>query len=196
MTTIHNRNFETVDRTLVLRNSIPRLKLHRGACVLIRRISVRRPNYSPGAWSLAADAFAYGHPFAQTGITFHSAIGITYKTPIQNRHSEALVVPLLPRAIKRRFRVKKPSFRTPKLRFYLKISPFPRFSGRNVTLDHANPWLGDHTESTYHGNRKLSSTRRENSSPEYRIGTSRWSTGHWFHGIPFRGRNCTAERVY
>ncbi|MQM10605.1 hypothetical protein Taro_043499 [Colocasia esculenta] len=38
----------------------------------IRRFPVRRPNSSPGARSRAADAIAYGHPFAQTGITFRS----------------------------------------------------------------------------------------------------------------------------
>ncbi|MQL84610.1 hypothetical protein Taro_017132 [Colocasia esculenta] len=35
-------------------------------------------------------------PFAQMGITFRSVIRIAYKTPIQNRHSEAPVAPLLP----------------------------------------------------------------------------------------------------
>ena len=83
----------------------------------IRRFPVRRPNSSPGARSQAADAIAYGHRFAQTGITFRSVFGITYKTPIRNRHSEALDAPLLPQAIRRRFGVDKPSFRTPKLRF-------------------------------------------------------------------------------
>ena len=57
----------------------------------IRRFPVWRPNSSPGARSQAADAIAYGHRFAQTGITFRSVIGIAYKTPIRNRHSEALV---------------------------------------------------------------------------------------------------------
>ncbi|MQM23779.1 hypothetical protein Taro_056848, partial [Colocasia esculenta] len=57
----------------------------------IRRFPVRRPNYSPGARSRAADAIAYGHPFAQTGITFRSIIEITYKTPIRNQHSGALM---------------------------------------------------------------------------------------------------------
>ncbi|MQL78356.1 hypothetical protein Taro_010787 [Colocasia esculenta] len=56
----------------------------------IRRFPVRRPNSSPGARSQAADAIAYGHRFAQIGITFRSVIGIAYKTPIRNRHSERL----------------------------------------------------------------------------------------------------------
>ncbi|MQM21636.1 hypothetical protein Taro_054680, partial [Colocasia esculenta] len=77
----------------------------------IRRFPVRRPNSSPGAWSRAADLIAYGHRFAQTGITFRSVIGIAYKTPIRNQHSEALDAPLLPQAIRRRFGVEKPSFR-------------------------------------------------------------------------------------
>ncbi|MQL78730.1 hypothetical protein Taro_011167 [Colocasia esculenta] len=41
-------------------------------------------------------------------------------------------------AIRRRFGVGKPSFRTPKLCFQPMVSPFPRFSGSNVTLDYAN----------------------------------------------------------
>ncbi|MQL78358.1 hypothetical protein Taro_010784 [Colocasia esculenta] len=69
----------------------------------IRRFPVRRPNSSPGARSQAADAIAYGHRFVQTDITFRSIIGITYKTLIRNRHSEAIDAPLLPQAIKHRF---------------------------------------------------------------------------------------------
>ncbi|MQM19929.1 hypothetical protein Taro_052945, partial [Colocasia esculenta] len=38
----------------------------------IRRFPVRHPNSSPEAWSRTADAIAYGHPFAQMGITFRS----------------------------------------------------------------------------------------------------------------------------
>ncbi|MQM21897.1 hypothetical protein Taro_054944 [Colocasia esculenta] len=81
----------------------------------IRRFPVRRPNSSPGARSRAANAIVYGHPFAQTGITFRSILGIAYKTPIRNRHSEALDAPLLSQAIRHHFEVEKPSFRTPKL---------------------------------------------------------------------------------
>ncbi|MQL87072.1 hypothetical protein Taro_019607 [Colocasia esculenta] len=53
------------------------------------------PNSTLEACSRDGNAFAYGHPFAQTGITFSSVIGITYKTPIRNRHSETLIAPLL-----------------------------------------------------------------------------------------------------
>ncbi|MQL71893.1 hypothetical protein Taro_004186, partial [Colocasia esculenta] len=120
--------------------------------------------------SRVADAIAYGHPFAQTGITFRSVIGISYKTPIRNRHSEAPVVLLLSLAIRRHFRVEKLSFRTPKLRFHPTISPFLTFFGGSVCLDHANCWGDLHTESTCHGDRKLCSTRHENSSPGCRYG--------------------------
>ncbi|MQL98464.1 hypothetical protein Taro_031175 [Colocasia esculenta] len=54
---------------------------------------------SPGARTRVADAIAYGHPFAQKGITFRSIIRITYMTPIRNRHSEAPVAHLLPQTI-------------------------------------------------------------------------------------------------
>ncbi|MQL77114.1 hypothetical protein Taro_009532 [Colocasia esculenta] len=132
----------------------------------IGRFPVRRPNSSPGAWSQAADAIAYGHPFAQTCITFCSVIGIVYKTPIRNRHSETLVAPLLHQAIRCYFGVEKPSFRTPNLRFSSTISPFPRFSHSNVSLDHVNPRQSNHTKSACYGDRKLCSTRLENSCPE------------------------------
>ncbi|MQL85894.1 hypothetical protein Taro_018418 [Colocasia esculenta] len=163
VSTIRNRHSEMVDRTLVSRNSVLGPKFHRGAYVVIHRLSypfgktwifVRAvirtarespiwnrhfdpvgtrsdseisslaPKFLPGAWSRAADAIAYGHPFAQTGITFRSVIVIAYKTPIRNRHSETLVVPLLPQAIRCHFSVKKTSFLTPKLRFRITISSF------------------------------------------------------------------------
>ncbi|MQL76189.1 hypothetical protein Taro_008589, partial [Colocasia esculenta] len=110
----------------------------------IQRFHVRHSNSSLGEWSWAADAIAYGHPFAQTSITFRSIVRIAYKTPIRNRHSEAHVDPILPQPTN---------------------SPFPWFSGSNVSLDYANPWRGNHTESDWHGDRKLCSTRRKISSP-------------------------------
>ncbi|MQL99655.1 hypothetical protein Taro_032382, partial [Colocasia esculenta] len=42
---------------------------------------------------------------------------------------------------------------------------FPKFSSSSVSLDYANRWRGNHTESTCHGDRKLCSTRHENSCP-------------------------------
>ncbi|MQL68532.1 hypothetical protein Taro_000863 [Colocasia esculenta] len=68
------------------------------------------------------------------GKTFRSVIGITYKTPIRNRHSEALVA---------------------------------TYCLSNVSLEYVNPRRGDHTESSRNGDRKLCSTRCENSSPDY-----------------------------
>ncbi|MQL68536.1 hypothetical protein Taro_000864 [Colocasia esculenta] len=40
----------------------------------------------------------------------------------------------------------------------------------NVSLEYVNPRRGDHTESSCHGDRKLCSTRRENSSPVKELG--------------------------
>ncbi|MQM15174.1 hypothetical protein Taro_048112 [Colocasia esculenta] len=95
-------------------------------------------------------------------------IGITHKTPIRNRHSEALDealdAPLLPSAIRRHFGVENPSFRTPKLRFYLTISPIPRFFGSSNSLDYTNRWRSQHVEPPSHSDRKSCSTRREISS--------------------------------
>ncbi|MQL82454.1 hypothetical protein Taro_014917, partial [Colocasia esculenta] len=176
---------------MVLWNSITGPKFRRGVCVLVHRLSyplVRRPNSSSGAWSQAADAIAYGHPFAQTGITFRPVIQISCKTPIQNRHSkapvtplslqtpiwnrhsEAPVAPLSPQAIRCRFGVKKPLFRTPKLQFQPTIFPIPRFSGRSPSLDYMNRWRGQHTESAYHGDWKSCSTRLEISTPAKELG--------------------------
>ncbi|MQM06957.1 hypothetical protein Taro_039788 [Colocasia esculenta] len=160
-----------VDMTLISQNSMLGPKFHRGlAQGQIRRFLVRPPNSSPGAWSWAADAIAYGHPFTQIGITFRSVIGIAYKTPILNWHSETPVALLLPQAIRHRFGVEKPSFRTPKLRFWLTISPFPKFFRNNVSLDHVNPRRGNHMQSGCHGDQKLCSTQRENSFPDFCVG--------------------------
>ncbi|MQM15470.1 hypothetical protein Taro_048412 [Colocasia esculenta] len=135
----------------------------------IRRFPVWRPNSSPEAWSWAADVIAYRHPFAQTSISFRSVIEIAYKTPIRNRHSEAPNATLSPQDIRRHFLVKKPSFRTLKLHFQPTITPFPWFSSRTVTLDYANRWRSSHTDSACHGDLKLCSTCRGNSSPR-RVG--------------------------
>ncbi|MQL76099.1 hypothetical protein Taro_008475 [Colocasia esculenta] len=95
------------------------------------------PKFISGSVVAGYDAIAYGHPLAQTGITFSSFIGIAYKAPIRNRNSEALVTP---------------------------------YCLSNVSLDHVNPWRGNHTESSGHSDRKLCSTPRENSSPGCRYG--------------------------
>ncbi|MQL94798.1 hypothetical protein Taro_027444, partial [Colocasia esculenta] len=142
---------------------------------------IRRPNSSPGAGSRAADAIAYGHPFPQTSISFSSVIGIAYKTPIRNRHSETLIAPLLPQAIRRRFRVEKPSFRTPKLLFQLTISPFQRCSHSNVSLDHMNLGRGGHTESASHSDRKFCSTRRKNSCSHSNVSLDHVNLGRGGH---------------
>ncbi|MQL68573.1 hypothetical protein Taro_000827 [Colocasia esculenta] len=136
----------------------------------IRRFSVRHPNSSLEALSRAADAIAYGHPFAQTGITFRSVIGIAFKTPIRNRHSEAPVAPLSPQAIGCRFGAEKSSFRTMKLRFRPTIALISKFSGSSISLDYANHWRGQHTESACHDDRKSCSTQHEISSTGRRYG--------------------------
>ncbi|MQL73582.1 hypothetical protein Taro_005946 [Colocasia esculenta] len=113
----------------------------------------------------ASDVITYGHPFAQIGITFRSVMRIAYKTPIRNPHSETIVALLLPQARRRHFRVKKPSFRIPKLRFQPTISPIQRFSGSSASLDYVNRWQDQHMESTNHSDSKSCSTRLEISTP-------------------------------
>ncbi|MQM07961.1 hypothetical protein Taro_040814, partial [Colocasia esculenta] len=136
----------------------------------------------------ATDAMAYGHRFAQTGITFHSIIGITYKTPIRNRQSEALDAPLLPQAIRRRFGVEN-------LRFAL----------QNLILADDLPYskrLPRLRESLAETTRRAAQSQRLevvfNSTRDLlpRIGPPRRSTARWFHEIPFRGQNSPPERVY
>ncbi|MQL81454.1 hypothetical protein Taro_013936 [Colocasia esculenta] len=78
--------------------------------------------------------------------------------------------PLLPKALRRRFGVEKPSFRNLKLRFYPTISPIPRFSGSRDSLDYANRLRSPHREPACHGDRKLCSTHREISSPAKELG--------------------------
>ncbi|MQM23074.1 hypothetical protein Taro_056135 [Colocasia esculenta] len=177
VTTIRNRHSETVDRALIFIRpgvgtaSRPQFRIGtstRSVNGRIRRFPVWRPNSSPGARSRAADAISYGHRFAQTGITFRSVIGIAYKTPIRNRHSEALDAPLLPQVIRRCFGVEKPSFRNMKLRFEPMISPIPGFFGSSDSLDYANRWRIPHTKPPSHSDRKSCSTRREISSPRRR----------------------------
>ncbi|MQM13153.1 hypothetical protein Taro_046078 [Colocasia esculenta] len=85
--------------------------------------------------------------------------------PIQNRQSEAPVARFFLSAIRRCFRLEKPQFRNPKVRFQPTISTFPRFSCSNVSLDDMNDWWGHNTESAYDDDRKLCSTRCKNSSP-------------------------------
>ncbi|MQL76204.1 hypothetical protein Taro_008590, partial [Colocasia esculenta] len=165
-TTIRNRHSETVKRTPVSRNSVPGPKVHRGAHVLVHRLS---------------------YFLGKTQIFVRMAIGTVLEAPIQNRHSEPVgtrsdseIFGLRPKFLSGRvvacFRcdrirtslrsnVEKPPFRTPNLRFQPAISPFLRFSGSNVSLDYVNLWRGNHTESACHGVQKLCSTRHENSSP-------------------------------
>ncbi|MQL85179.1 hypothetical protein Taro_017696 [Colocasia esculenta] len=50
------------------------------------------------------------------------------------------------------------------------ISPIPRFSDSSASLDYANRWWGQHTESAYHGDRKSCSTRLEISTPGRKYG--------------------------
>ncbi|MQM20007.1 hypothetical protein Taro_053021 [Colocasia esculenta] len=103
----------------------------------------------------AADAIAYEHPFVQTGITFRSVIGIAYKTPIRNWHSETHDAPLLPQAIRRRFGT---------------ISAIPRFFGNSDSLDYANRWQSPHAEPPSHGDRKSCSTRPKELGITFRTG--------------------------
>ncbi|MQL82296.1 hypothetical protein Taro_014766 [Colocasia esculenta] len=98
------------------------------------------------------------------------------------------------------------------------MSPFQRFSRSNISLDHVNPRRGGHTESASHGDRKLCSTRRENSSSGRRYRRTNIADIVTSFGIAYvstirnqhsemvdrtlvlqnsvPGQNSTAERVY
>ncbi|MQL88253.1 hypothetical protein Taro_020820 [Colocasia esculenta] len=57
-----------------------------------------------------------------------------------------------------------------RLRFWLTISPILRFSVSSLSLDYANRWRGQHTESACHGDRKSCSAQHEISSTGRRYG--------------------------
>ncbi|MQM03229.1 hypothetical protein Taro_036002, partial [Colocasia esculenta] len=65
VTTIRNRHFETIDRALVSQNSVSRPKFHRGACVLVHRLS---------------------YPLGRMRIFVRPTIGTARDALIQNRH--------------------------------------------------------------------------------------------------------------
>ncbi|MQM15034.1 hypothetical protein Taro_047971, partial [Colocasia esculenta] len=202
-------------------NSVPGLKFHRRAYVLVHRLSYPVGNtricvraaigiaHKSPIWnrhfdpvdtrsdskifSLApkflSESVVAGcrcdriwTPLRSNGHNFRSVIGIAYKTPIRNRHSETLVAPLLPQrrsspliasGDKTLFQGRKTSVSHSKIAISAydlpvsmpTISPFPWFSRGNVSLDHVNPGRGNHIESACHDDRKLCSTRRENSCP-------------------------------
>ncbi|MQM12525.1 hypothetical protein Taro_045445, partial [Colocasia esculenta] len=50
------------------------------------------------------------------------------------------------------------------------ISPIPRFSSSSASLDYANRWQRQHTESAYHGDQKSCSTQLEISTPAKELG--------------------------
>ncbi|MQM22843.1 hypothetical protein Taro_055900 [Colocasia esculenta] len=112
VTTIRNQHSETIDRALILWNSVPGPKFRRGACVLVHRLS---------------------YPLGRTRIFVRPAIGTGREAPIRNRH----------------------------------IDPVGTSS---ASLDYANRWRGQHTESAYHGDRKSCSTRLEISTPAKELG--------------------------
>ncbi|MQL88254.1 hypothetical protein Taro_020821 [Colocasia esculenta] len=85
----------------------------------------------------------------ELGITFRPSIGIAYVTIIWNRHSETV-----DRALVSRDSVPGPKFR----------------HGASVSLDYANHWRGQHTESACRGDRKLCSAQHEISSTGRRYG--------------------------
>ncbi|MQM23421.1 hypothetical protein Taro_056485 [Colocasia esculenta] len=153
----------------------------------IQRFPVRRPNSSPEARLRAADAIAYGHPFAQTGITFHSVIRITYKTPIRNRHSEPLDGPLLPQRLPRlRESLAEPTHgAVPSQRSEVVFNSTRDLLPSSDSLDYANRWHRPHREPPSHSDRKSCLTRREISSSDVVSGSK---------NLRFALRNCDSSR--
>ncbi|MQM22538.1 hypothetical protein Taro_055591 [Colocasia esculenta] len=131
---IRNRHFDQVDK-----------RSH-------SEISDQAQNSSPGVWSQAVDAIAYGHLFAQTGIPFYSVIGIAYKTTIRNRHSETPDAPLSRKATTIRNRhsktvdwalVSRNSVPAPKFRpgvcFIVHRQPYPSIGRRYLFARGSEP---------------------------------------------------------
>ncbi|MQL69913.1 hypothetical protein Taro_002223 [Colocasia esculenta] len=116
VTTIRNRHFETVDKALVSRNSIPEPKSHPERRLPRLRESLAEPtrgaaqshrsevvfnstrDFLPRSWIWVPEHRRYSHtlrfipnPSAkELDITFRTGIGIPYVTTIRNRHSETV----------------------------------------------------------------------------------------------------------
>ncbi|MQL77118.1 hypothetical protein Taro_009536, partial [Colocasia esculenta] len=139
-TPIWNRHFDSAGiRTLVLLNFMPGPKFHRGAYVLIHRLS---------------------YPFGKMWIFVLTAIRTAYESPIWNRHfdpvgagSDSEISDPVPKFLSGCVFV---GCRCDRIRTPLR-------SNGNVSLDHVNPGRSNHMESACHGDRKLCSTRCENS---------------------------------
>ncbi|MQM04049.1 hypothetical protein Taro_036841 [Colocasia esculenta] len=157
-----NRHSETVDRALVLRNSVPGPKFR-----------PERTRSTP-PYCLSSDSLDYANHWRtpQAERPSHSdrkscstrreisSPGRGYGCPnIADIATsfDALDAPLLPQPT---------------------ISPIPRFSGSSDSLDYANHWRTPQAERPSHSDRKSCSTRREISSPGrgYGIGTLMRST--------------------
>ncbi|MQL93139.1 hypothetical protein Taro_025776 [Colocasia esculenta] len=94
-----------------------------------------------------------------------SCVRLGARTPPQNRHSETI-----DRMLVSLNSVRGPKFHRGACVLVHRLSYPLGFSRSNDSLDHVNPGRGNHTASACHGNRKLCSTRRENSSPGRRYG--------------------------
>ncbi|MQM04008.1 hypothetical protein Taro_036797 [Colocasia esculenta] len=173
VTTIRNRHSKTVDKALVLRNSIPRPKFppdcvsdsldyanrwrsphaeppsdsDRKSCTTRREISNTR------SWIWVPEHRRYSHPLRfiptpsakELGITFRTGIRIAYVTTIWNRHSKTV----------------------DKALDFQNSVPGPKFPPERVSdsLDYANHWRSPHAEPPSDSDRKSCSTRCEISSP-------------------------------
>ncbi|MQM19527.1 hypothetical protein Taro_052534 [Colocasia esculenta] len=144
VTTIQNQHSETVDKALVSQNSVSGQKFRRVACVLVHRLS---------------------YTLGRTRISVRPANETSREAPIRNRHFD----PVGTRSYSD-ISHPAPEFLSGSVRFQLTISSIPRFSGSSASLDYANYWRGQHTESAYHENRKSFSTRLEISTPGRRYG--------------------------
>ncbi|MQL83516.1 hypothetical protein Taro_016021, partial [Colocasia esculenta] len=140
VTTIRNRHSETVDKALVLRNSVlePKSTPERVGDSLDYANRWRSPHAEPHSHSDWKSS-------KQFGITFRTGIGIAYVTTIRNRHSETVDKAL----------VSRNSVLGPK-------SPPERVGD---SLDYANRWRSPYAEPPSHSDQKSCLTRCEISSP-------------------------------
>ncbi|MQL95071.1 hypothetical protein Taro_027751 [Colocasia esculenta] len=96
VTTIRNRHFETVDKALVSRNSVPQPKSPPSVCTSTPTAvpSGRTQIFIRTGVRIARETPIQNRHFdpvaKEFGITFHTGIRIAYVTTIRNRHSETV----------------------------------------------------------------------------------------------------------
>ncbi|MQL76817.1 hypothetical protein Taro_009217 [Colocasia esculenta] len=188
-TTIRNWHSETVNRTLVSRNSVSWPKFHRGACVLVQRLS---------------------YPLGNMQIFVRAVIGTASESPFRNQHfdpietkSDSKISGLAPKFL---FGSVVAGCRCDRIRTPRRQSPLIASGDKtsDVSLEHVNPWRSNHTESACDDDLKSCSSRIaykttiQNRHSEAPVTTYCLSDVSLDHANPWRGNHtesaCDGDR--